>query len=213
MKVGKMPASWLSVCLSYKTRTSVLKIRGVRGVRMAGEVEVEAEHDCDECHSQRWQTAGTPWGRWGRPWRAAAWAPPWWPNMPSLSPPTPPCPDRDSTWWMFNRSSWLGIERYAVEHWIGSHPDLKPCDVFSAIDGVPTIEYSVKGTSLFADDITPILRLAPGADFKTSYKKKYKLHPWYRAGGRLYEYKALYSKVPEKSSWFYDYWKDVPINK
>ena len=43
--------------------------------------------------------------------------------------------------WMIYRESWLGTKRYAMEHWLGSHPDFQPCEVFSTKDGLPQFQY------------------------------------------------------------------------
>ena len=114
--------------------------------------------------------------------------------------------------WMIHRPSWLGIKRYAMEHWLGSHPDMNPCDVFSPKDGVPSIMYdNLKQKRVFADSVTANLQEAPGVTFLQFWTHQYRLHPWYRLKGREYEYKELYSKVPPRSSWFYTYWKGMPL--
>ena len=112
--------------------------------------------------------------------------------------------------WMIYRESWLGTQRYAMEHWLGSHPDFVPCEVFSPKDGIPQFQYdSLKHKKVFADKIKTKLQMAPGVNFKGSWHHPFKLHPWFKALGKLYEYKALYGKEPKQSSWFFDYWKDV----
>ena len=116
----------------------------------------------------------------------------------------------NSTLWMYERESWLGVNRYAMEHWIGSHPDILPCDVFSRVDGYPKIGYNVLQTKLQPASMTPTLRWAPGMGFKEHWTNKYKIHPWFRKAGRLYEYRFLYKKEPDKDSWFYSFWKNVP---
>ena len=116
----------------------------------------------------------------------------------------------NSTNWMIDRESWLGLNRYAMEHWIGSHPDIQPCDVFSRIDGYPNIGYNVLQTKLQPDNMQPKLRLAPGVGFREYWTNKYKIHPWFRKAGRLYEYRFLYSKEPDYYSWFYSFWENIP---
>lgn len=112
--------------------------------------------------------------------------------------------------WMIYRESWLGTQRYAMEHWLGSHPEFLPCEVFSPKDGIPQFRYdTLKQKKVYADDLKTHLQMAPGLNFKESWHHPYKLHPWFRSGGKLYEYNALYSRVPPKSSWFYDYWDGV----
>ncbi len=112
--------------------------------------------------------------------------------------------------WMLYRPSWLGISRYAMEHWLGSHPDFMPCEVFSAKDGVPQFQYdTLKRKRVFADNLQANLQMAPGFNFKESWHHLYKLHPWFKKLGRLYEYNELYSKTPPHYSWFHKYWEGV----
>jgi len=109
--------------------------------------------------------------------------------------------------WQTERPSWIGMGHYAMEHWLGSHPGLKPCDVFSPKDGVPTFGYDdLDEKNVYANKLTPKLETAPGLTFKEQWDQKYGLHPWYRRGGRRYEYNYLYGGQPDKSSWFLKYW-------
>jgi roadblock/LC7 domain-containing protein len=106
---------------------------------------------------------------------------------------------KETTFWQIERESWFGGARYAMEHWLGSHPDLKPCDVFSRSDpGTPTIGYSAKKLNVTA--LVPRLRVSMKGAFAEGG-----FQPWFMHEGKLYEYKALYSKVPDNSSWFYRY--------
>lgn len=116
--------------------------------------------------------------------------------------------------WMILRPSWIGTGRYSTEHWLGSHPELKPCDVFSQKNGIPTFSYdNMKRKRVFASTVTAKLETAPGLSFKESWEHPYRLHPWYRKAGKLHEYKILYGKIPDReSSWFFKYWKGTPIH-
>jgi hypothetical protein len=107
--------------------------------------------------------------------------------------------------------SWIGVGRYSMEHWLGSHPDFKPCDVFSpSDDGNPRIDYWAAGINCTA--LVPRLR-APMQDRDCNRDSKgVVLNPWFMHEGKLYEYKALYSKVPDNSSWFYRYFKVDPTS-
>lgn len=113
--------------------------------------------------------------------------------------------------WMMDRPSWLGTQRYAMEHWLASSPRMKPCDAFSPKDGIPTFSYdTIKQKHVFADDMTPKLQTAPGVPFRDHWTHPFRLHPWYKPGGKLYEYNALYSETPSESSWFHQYWHKAP---
>jgi hypothetical protein len=112
---------------------------------------------------------------------------------------------KGSGMWQIYRESWIGVSRYAMEHWLGSHPDFKPCDVFSQSDpGTPQIVYKAgKLVSLNWAALVPRLRVS-----LQGHELSYEFwNPWFMDKGKLYEYKALYSKVPDNSSWFYRHFK------
>ena len=113
----------------------------------------------------------------------------------------------------------MGVERYASEHQIGSHPDLKPCEVFSQNENEnPTIQY---GRDIKINEFIKPPNLQNIQDTMTTNAseifwthggmKSYVYHPWYAKDGRLYEkYKNLYSKIPQNDSWFYTLWSRYP---
>lgn len=110
--------------------------------------------------------------------------------------------------WMLESESMLGINRFAMEQWIGSHPDMTPCEVFSPKDGVPIFRYgTIEEKGLNAATLTPVQHLAPGVNFKEFWQEKsFKLHPLFRKPGRIFDYNVLYSKEPVETSWFYSFW-------
>lgn len=115
-------------------------------------------------------------------------------------------------YWQLESSQWYaytGLGRWANEHWLASHPDFRPCETFSILDGNPPLPYDMSGVPLnVIHNLTARLRRAPSGvctDDKLNYRR---MNPWLKRDGRLQQYKALYSKVPDKNSWFYTYWKD-----
>jgi hypothetical protein len=120
---------------------------------------------------------------------------------------------RSMSW--IDRGSWMGVERYASEHWIGSHPDLKPCEVFGHDENPPIAygrkikihEFKPPNLQKIQDTMTTN---ASEAFWVHRGQKQYVYHPWYAKDGRLYEYKNLYSKVPQNDSWFYTLWSRFP---
>ena len=113
---------------------------------------------------------------------------------------------KKSEFWQMNRESWIGIARYAMEHWLGSHPDLKPCDVFSrSHPGTPKIGYKARRLKVSA--LVPRLQVS----MKGAFAAEGIFQPWFMQEGKLCEYKALYSKVPVNSSWFYRYFNNTPV--
>lgn len=112
-----------------------------------------------------------------------------------------------------DRDSWMGVGRYASEHWIGSHPDLKPCEVFGD-DENPRILYGKKiNLRKFKPPNLQKIQDTMTTNASEAFwvkKSPYVYHPWYAKDGRLYEYKNLYSKVPQNGSWFYTLWSRFP---
>ena len=100
------------------------------------------------------------------------------------------------------RKSCLGIGRYSAEHWINSHPSVKPCDVH------PDLSYiaGYKGTPENADQIEWDLKLGPRYNM-TAFKHFYEKSASYCAGwgtsleDRLLEYDQLYSEAPSSDWW------------
>jgi hypothetical protein len=110
-------------------------------------------------------------------------------------------------WW-----NYLGLGRFAGEHWISSHPTLQPCEALSQVDGNPVFSYDTSAIPAheFAN-LRPRLRRAPTGIF-SDYPNNQRFHPWYQREGKLQQYKALYGgQVPPADSWFYAYWKGWPL--
>ena len=95
------------------------------------------------------------------------------------------------------RESWLGLERYAMEHWIGSHPSLKPISVYPRYRGLLTYKWANKDLSwkptLRAKVYRPGPIIVQSSDF-------------YKRAGRLYLYEELYGEVPLPDSWVWKHY-------
>ena len=46
--------------------------------------------------------------------------------------------------------SWLGVGRFAYEHWVHSHPDVRPCDVLGTIRSIMDMRISRRRTTEYA---------------------------------------------------------------
>jgi hypothetical protein len=94
---------------------------------------------------------------------------------------------RQSYW--ITRESWIGIERYAANHWNGSHPDIMPCEVF-ARDTNPKLEY---GRRISLTKFQPPLQIIQETMTVNRSIEFWKLtgimHPWYGKEARLFEYR------------------------
>jgi hypothetical protein len=106
--------------------------------------------------------------------------------------------------WDAQVSAWLGLGRFATEHWLPSHPSHAPCDVYEgadyiwAYDGVPTTW-------------TPKLYVFPRPDVPLSHfcmhqggpdQNLTKVKTW-----RLFEWQNLYSGSPTQSGPLWGYYK------
>jgi len=104
----------------------------------------------------------------------------------------------DGDWgtkWQFIRPSWVGTERYAMEHWMFSHPTIQPCDVFDKKFAYPKPP--------LPETVTAQWGLAPRevrSDFRMT------IHPFFLLPGRLYNFRHLYQSAPPKSSWMYHFY-------
>ena len=98
--------------------------------------------------------------------------------------------------WQFYRRSWIGIDRYAMEHWICSHPTFQGCDIFNnsfSYMNPPNINELKEGWALAPRDKIIDVKMP--------------LHPFFLLNGVLYAYQKLYNETPPLSSWIYDFYK------
>jgi hypothetical protein len=116
--------------------------------------------------------------------------------------------------------------RFALEHWIGSHPDIRPRDVYG-----DNYIYGYQALPHEDSRWEPNLREAPwmplGTYFKTfaSSNEAYKGRPsaylklvtsssdltrnWFCGQARLLEFMMLYNKIPSVEHFFWSYYTNV----
>jgi len=97
-----------------------------------------------------------------------------------------------------------GRGRYSAEHWVHSHPSVKPCDLYDDprftwnYDGIPVVKEFKAHTRL---------AVAPRFDLKTYIKTR--IGDCVGRGGtikfRLDEYKGLYNETPPDDWWGYNF--------
>jgi hypothetical protein len=123
------------------------------------------------------------------------------------------------------KKEWLvSSGRFALEHWIGSHPDIRPCDVYGG-----NYIYGYQDLPDEPSSWEPKLQEAPwmplGTYFKTfaSRNEDYKGRPsaylklvtsdltrnWLCGQARLLEFTLLYNKIPSVHSFFWSYYTNV----
>jgi hypothetical protein len=110
----------------------------------------------------------------------------------------------------------FGLGRYAAEHWIGSHPSFRPCDLTHTVE----LEHWFRGWKSrdFNWSMAPIAPL----------KAKWSYQPWKRVHrvwknealsrreyfllpGRILRWYALYNDVPPPSSWVWSWFPDGQV--
>lgn len=129
-----------------------------------------------------------------------------------------------------------GLKRFSFEHWVGSHPKLKPCDVypdstyaygFYNLDTTATtspvwekspamaVDSDGGGTSTGSTSSTssdsgwkPILRRVPWIPLERFWH--WSFNEWFCGRGRLAQYKFLYGVYPDPESFFWSYY-ETPV--
>jgi hypothetical protein len=92
-----------------------------------------------------------------------------------------------------------GQDRYANEHWVHTHPQIKPCDVYTGdFSWGYTLDLEIDGP----------FQLACAPRFP---RKKYgRMNPrsanWTDLGYRLFEMYLLYQQIPSENSWVWDFY-------
>mmetsp|Transcript_18709 Transcript_18709/g.34874 ORF Transcript_18709/g.34874 Transcript_18709/m.34874 type:complete len:345 (-) Transcript_18709:331-1365(-) len=90
----------------------------------------------------------------------------------------------------------LGTGRFAFEHWVTSHPDMKPCDVYTG-------RYRFGYQGITRSQIwEPQLQHAGWIPY-TGFSQRWQPsvgREWYCGMGRLLEFLELYGKLPPKES-------------
>ena len=94
---------------------------------------------------------------------------------------------------------YVGTKRFSSEHWIGSHPYLKPCDVYS---GKYLAGYSYLPQPTELTNWKPDIQQAPRFDLGTFQKRSPPSGEWYCGQTRLLEYTLLYGRLPVPSTSF-----------
>mmetsp|Transcript_11124 Transcript_11124/g.23028 ORF Transcript_11124/g.23028 Transcript_11124/m.23028 type:complete len:423 (-) Transcript_11124:111-1379(-) len=99
-----------------------------------------------------------------------------------------------------------GTKRFAFEYWVGSHPQLKPCDVYP-IQGYSYGYFFRNGTSIavMGEDWEPLLQKAPWIPLVFFWD--WSFCEWFCGRGRLSQYKFLYHEYPGEDSFVWKYYE------
>jgi hypothetical protein len=102
-----------------------------------------------------------------------------------------------------------GIDRWSSEHWIGSHPDVRPCDLSEE----PRIEHW-RDSPREATELSWAMAPRHSASASWSYVKPIpeqediRMREVYLLAGSLFKWSQLYNKTPDASSWIWDWYPD-----
>lgn len=108
----------------------------------------------------------------------------------------------------------VGRQRFAYEHWVGSHPYLKPCDVYSRRY---THGYRDLPSALYV--WPPHLAQAPRFNMSSFLKVSMTRGEWYCGQARLLEYEYLYGLQPKPNHFLWKYYLEpykgceTPLNR
>jgi hypothetical protein len=110
----------------------------------------------------------------------------------------------------------LGLDQYSVEHWIGSHPDFRPCDVAPVIfsndsylpnDYSRSQSYDFKWSKAPRRSSAPAGRLSREIEKMVIEKNDIAFREFFYLAGNLNRWKRLYNATPPSDSWV---WKWYP---
>lgn len=114
----------------------------------------------------------------------------------------------------------LGLDHFSVEHWIGSHPDIKPCDVAPVKKSwLPWF----RGNAYIANDYSssriydflwglaprrshaPVSTLLTATERSVQEKNTTLYRDYFYLAGNLYRWNKLYAKAPPEDSWVWNW--------
>ena len=114
----------------------------------------------------------------------------------------------------------LGFDHYSVEHWIGSHPDIKPCDVAPVKKSwLPWF----RGNTYIANDYSssriydflwgvaprrshaPVGALAASTEKAVREKDTTLFRDYFYLAGNMYKWNKLYGEGPPEDSWVWNW--------
>jgi len=121
----------------------------------------------------------------------------------------------------FFPKSWVdiaGLERYANEQWIASHPTVRPCDSaaqystrFPLIRGPKKRQVHLDRMSADLAPRTPLkegnwFRMDKGLFRRITKNDGARPHEWFSLPGILYRHWRIYGVFPPEGSWFWHYY-------
>mmetsp|Transcript_45794 Transcript_45794/g.139123 ORF Transcript_45794/g.139123 Transcript_45794/m.139123 type:complete len:439 (-) Transcript_45794:229-1545(-) len=108
---------------------------------------------------------------------------------------------------IYDKIWFTGQGRFSMEHWVHSHPNQRPCDVYPGQWNVAHEKLPPSGT-----DWVPELRRAPRRhsleDYEYGVMERMREDAWYcGSDSRLYEFERLYGERPTEDNWFWRFYE------
>jgi len=108
----------------------------------------------------------------------------------------------------------VGLHQHSIEHWIGGHPDLKPCDVAPMMNA-----HRFDGTILdqmkrYSWSLAPRRDSAPPGyltgDTESNFRsnREVAFREYYYLAGNIFRWHNLYNKIPASNSWVWQWFPD-----
>lgn len=117
------------------------------------------------------------------------------------------------TFQQYEDEYFVGRNRFAMEHWLGSHPSVKPCDVYPG-------EYLCGYIDLPKSTDTWIPALEKAPRFPVSiFEKRSAKGSWFCGQARLLEFQHLYGERPPADSFVWTFYSEAfktcpdPLNR
>lgn len=110
------------------------------------------------------------------------------------------------------RMDFYGVDRFASEHWVASHPDIIPCDMdpYGSLDDIFTNKTSLDKLSWSLAPRNHGFVIANDPELQTQIfaNSNLKLQEYYLLAGQLVKWFFLYGKAPPEESWVWKWFPD-----
>jgi hypothetical protein len=112
-----------------------------------------------------------------------------------------------------DRSDHFGIERYSMEHWVGSHPHIKPCDVSDKSLDLAAWTQGERTAEDFTWGMAPRRKTAPidnnpKAQTIVYGRRANRMREYSLLPGNIFKWFALYNETPPHDSWIWSWFPD-----
>jgi len=119
--------------------------------------------------------------------------------------------------WLTSREDIYGLNRYAAEHWVGSHPSIVPCDVGGQYS---SFDYWIENNrrNVTEDYKWAMAPRTQGEPIKTEVEEKkfqnllgdkmLRKKEYFMLAGKLFVWQELYNQAPPQSSWAWNFYPD-----